>query len=204
MKPIARGALLALLLAAGCRPKPHWTTIGTFLADSGELIVADPGYTLDDVKEGGSLAGRVKRAKKGLWTLSIIYEPPTGDDRRCAELLVKHESITTAKGLVKTRQKGLIGVDSGQAGVFDAVRFRDPNVVPKDQAWKDKPMDADDLWYSLCCERTVEPACAGVIPYGGVSSSGDGDGSYGWDVYRNKAGEAVAVRIVFMDEDDED
>ena len=188
-----------LLFGAGCRPKPSWSPIGTFVADSGELLVADPGYDLEDVKDG-ELGGHVKRAKKGLWTLSVKYDPPQGEGRRCAELLVKHESVTTSKGLLRSRQKGMIGVDSGQAGIFDARRFRDPNVVPKDHVWKDKPIDPDDAWYSLCCEQTLDAAGAGVIPFGAVSSSGYGDGAYEWDVYRNKSGDAVAVRILFMED----
>lgn len=197
-------ALVLPVFLAACARKPDWTPIGSFVTDSGELVVADPGYSQDDIKADGAIAGRVKRVKKGVWTLSVRYDSSEGESRRCSELLVKHESVTSAKGLLKNPQKGTISVDSGQAGVFDALHFRDPNVVPKDHAWKDKPTAPDDLWFSLCCEQTDGAADAGVIPYGAVASSGDGDGSYTWVVYRNKLGDAVAVRIIFTDEDDDD
>jgi hypothetical protein len=39
-------------------------------------------------------------------------------------------------------------------------------------------IDPDDMWYSLCCDRTLGDNRAGVITYGAVSRSGHGDGSY--------------------------
>lgn len=56
-------------------------------------------------------------------------------------------------------------------------------------------------WYDVCCALTLSDMCAGVLPEGrGVlSSSGYGDGGY--TAYRlvNTSGEAVGVKIKFLD-----
>lgn len=62
----------------------------------------------------------------------------------------------------------------------------------------------DDLWYSSCCDLTLSEIGAGVIPGGAVSSSGYGDGGYVASISTDDNSEIVAIRIVFISEDDED
>jgi hypothetical protein len=91
-----------------------------------------------------------------------------------------------------------IGVDSGQAGFFDAEFY-----IGGD----------DQKFYDQVCDLTLNGDNAGVIAFGAVSSSGWGDGCYELQTIRHD-GEVVAARIVFMEdtpaedeyneEDDED
>ena len=95
----------------------------------------------------------------------------------------------------KEQQDNFVGVDSGQAGVFDAKYFEDDKLARQYQV--EDPICPDQPWYSLCCDRTLGETGAGIIPYGVVSSSGLGDGSYSY--YTNTVdGKTVGVQIVFM------
>lgn len=90
-----------------------------------------------------------------------------------------------------------VGVDSGQAGIFDFEMFSD---VCSDDELKDR-------FYNEVCDLTVlETQKLGkgyiIIPCGNtiynkglVSASGDGDGSYACFVGRNDEGQIVAIKI---------
>jgi len=201
--------LLILLVLPGCSRKPEkpippsarplpLTEVGRFQVESGILVVIDPGYLLREVK---TLGASVPSARKGGWIASVAYVTSKEWGTRCAELYVRHESLPNTQGATWLRQEGLIGVDSGQAGVFDEKHFRRKEVVPKNHAWKEPPVDPDDPWYSLCCDQTLGTLRAGAIPFGSVSSSGFGDGAYEWDLLR-AGSDVVAVRVIFIPEDE--
>lgn len=88
-----------------------------------------------------------------------------------------------------------VGVDSGQAGLFDSALY------PANGA-------ADEAFYDKCCDLTLGDAQAGSVGFGIVSSSGYGDGGYNCFVKTNTEGEVVGVAIVYIchgeDEDTED
>jgi len=195
-------ALAAILLGSCSKksPMPPPTELGTFEVESGKLFVVDPGYPPE--KPGVSeLAEVIPHARKGTWSFAVVYVNAGQAGVRCAELRARHASLPSTQGLKWRRQQGLVGVDSGQAGVFDAGYYHEKQIVPKNKVWKEKPLDPDDLWYSLCCEVTLGNAQAGVIPFGGVSSSGFGDGAYEWDSVE-AGGEVVAVRVIFLKDGD--
>ena len=191
-------ALAALLLASCSKPKPFPPPkdLGTFQVESGKLFVVDPCYP-EQESEIAKLGAVVANAKKGAWTLAISMVDTGDGGPRCAELHARHESVGSTAGVKWRRREGLIGVDSGQAGIFDGKYYHAKSVVPKDHVWKEKMIDPDDAWYSLCCERTLGSSQAGVIPFGAVSSSGFGDGAYEWDSVE-EGGEVVAVRVLFL------
>ncbi len=121
-----------------------------------------------------------------------------------------------------------VGVDSGQCGFFDDGLFRqDYSLLGKngvklhekldaakaagDQAEADalqKKLDVklaglpagfgDNPWYTACCNLTLSSVGAGVIPYGAVSSSGLGDGSYNAFACYNGKGEGVMACVLFL------
>jgi hypothetical protein len=79
--------------------------------------------------------------------------------------------------LTWAEQGPFVGVDSGQAGIFDASNYRNDNVIVG------MPENAHicgklDKFYGACCDVTLGDVGAGVIPFGFVSSSGWGDGGY--------------------------
>jgi hypothetical protein len=83
-----------------------------------------------------------------------------------------------------------VGVDSGQAGVFDDARY---------------PTDPDDTsFYDKCCRLTGSPLRAGVLPFGVVSSSGFGDGGYAATIRRDADGVCYRISIEFIGEEDAD
>ncbi len=89
---------------------------------------------------------------------------------------------------------GEVGVDSGQAGIFDDVQYGDG----------DGEYGDTDTWYGRMCETTSDPIGAGVQPEGVVSSSGFGDGGYDCQVIRSSNKDIVGVRIVFITHEDEE
>ena len=60
------------------------------------------------------------------------------------------------------------------------------------------PTDFDDVWYTACCHLTLGDVEAGVIPYGAVSASGYGDGSYDCFVRRELNGEGYMACILYL------
>jgi hypothetical protein len=97
---------------------------------------------------------------------------------------------------------GSIGVDSGQAGIFDAKSYRDDSIVESIGA----PTDIDfsvpgkkepgDLWYDAVTKFTLGGNAWGAYHGGIVSSSGFGDGMYDFKVLKEKS-KIVGITIDF-------
>ena len=86
-----------------------------------------------------------------------------------------------------------IGVDSGQAGIFDYEYYVKNH--------------KDDNWYYRVCNITLARESSGAIYSNGlVSSSGYGDGSYWCYVAHDLDGNGsvIAIRVEFITDDDED
>ncbi len=167
--------------------------IGTFEVASDQLVVSDPCYSVKD--EG--LHGNARPVRRGRWKATIVRIDAGDWGHRNAELIAVHSGAAGTPSWKK--QEDVLGVDSGQLGVFDRARYSDDTLVPKDYQWKDKPIDPEQPWYSLCCEKTLSDAGAGVVPFGAVSSSGLGDGAYEWFLWKEKE-EVVGVKVLFLRE----
>lgn len=96
---------------------------------------------------------------------------------------------------------GELGVDSGQAGIYDEQHY----IKMREE---DKKKDRTDSWYwtnnsEITLYNDLE---AGVTPdkMGCVSSSGYGDGCYDYYCYYNEEGYTVAILIVFIEGDEDD
>ena len=88
-----------------------------------------------------------------------------------------------------------IGVDSGQAGIFDYEYYK------KYHTGASERNHIDNQWYDEVCDITVSAEQCGIIEDKGfVSSSGYGDGSYECYVAKNHKDEIIAIRIVFIEE----
>jgi hypothetical protein len=159
----------------------------TFEVVSGKVVVTDPCYEAD-----GHCNLLIDNAKKGTWHMSVDHE----DGRvSCLEAICGRSPLSYNYRHVSSN----IGVDSGQAGVFDCQFFKNDDVVKERELTReDGLLCPDEIWYSHCCDVTLSQD-AGVIPYGCVSSTGYGDGCY--DCYTVvKDGEVVAIKIVFIEE----
>lgn len=86
-----------------------------------------------------------------------------------------------------------VGVDSGQAGIFDAEYY---NKYHSDR-------EAHDEWYDDICDLTLSRKMYGTLEKGVVSCSGYGDGGYDCHLFRNKEGQVVGINITFINIEDE-
>lgn len=203
--------------------------IGDFKIESGSAYLTDPCY-----KVGTWCMAKLENVKNGKWRAYVQIHNEGAWGNRVSCLMLTHESVPELSrgdqnAIISSRVKidAEVGVDSGQAGMFDAEHYRKNSSIPEDfnanapRIFKSeaKEVDVDDpdhpsRFYAACCDRTLGPSGkggissdffgGGTIPFGAVSSSGYGDGGY--DAYTcSKDGEIVAVEIVFIsDEEDEE
>jgi hypothetical protein len=167
-------------------------TLGQFECRSGELIVSDPCYDLDTW-----CAGSVK-AKKGRWVARVETVDEGEWGKRVAILVAYH---VEHEGASCTERAGFeVGVDSGQAGIFDKTAYKNVDKIPEDFEHKAGVICEDDPWYSYICDHTLREGHGGGIINGGVvTSSGFGDGGYEC-LLAMEGDEAVCIKITFIPE----
>lgn len=171
--------------------------VGTFEIETGVVRVTDPCYDRD-VWCSGSL----ENVKTGKWNAFANISYNGMWDGMVKELCVSH---------IEHRNNGSwetapfeVGVDSGQAGVFDDKYYKDDNIVKDVARINDvEAICKDEPWYSICCDRTLSEKRVGVIPFGAVSSSGFGDGGYKAFFQKNKDGKIDAIKIIFVEDEEE-
>lgn len=183
--------------------------VGRFNIASGAVRMSDPCYDT-----GVWCAGDVEKVKNGEWTAFIREENLEGWGRRNAELHVYSKGRGPTSKLTWTPVGFEVGVDSGQAGIFDADKYRKNEAVldsdlparTQENDYAFRIMDGtigvgksdDGRFYGACCAVTAAEPAAGVLNFGALSSSGIGDGGYDGFVARNSRGVAVALKIVFL------
>lgn len=119
-------------------------------------------------------------ARNGTWVADIELSDEGSWGTRVASLHARHKDFPHPVNLEKGPR---LDVDTGMMGIYDAEEFHSD----------------DPVWYDMVCE--VNDAM--IIDGGVVSSSGFGDGEYPTHVSRDKAGRAVSVLVVFIDEDED-
>lgn len=166
--------------------------LGTFQTSSGTLVVSDPCYEYEL-----GISGIVEETAVGTW-IGFIDQIDTGNlGKRCALVCAYHESIKIEDVTNWEVCNFIVGVDSGQAGIFERQIYRvDESVI------EETTFIPEDRWYSSCCDQTLSELRAGVINGGVVSSSGFGDGCYEAFFAKNAEGKVIAVQIVFITEED--
>lgn len=164
---------------------------------SDKVRVTDPCYDIDTW-----CAGTLDTVLPGEFECSYAIDKVTldGDENNqydsITSIEVHHKDYPNIKA-TEYMKDICVGVDSGQAGIFDFAMFED---VCSDDELKDK-------FYNEVCDLTIlETQKLGkgyiIIPCGNtiynkglVSASGDGDGSYACFVGRNDEGQIVAIKI---------
>jgi len=176
--------------------------LGTFEVVSGSLFLSDPCYDIITW-----CTGKLDRASIGTWRALSFTKKVDSWGERVWELEVFKEG-SSHEALTWTKLNCEIGVDSGQAGIFDLAHFQDSSVITDKTPLADYIREEDEKWYSMCCavshSEKVPSKHAGVIPYGVNSSSGYGDGDYSAYAKTDAVGNVVAVKIVFIGEDEEE
>jgi len=166
------------------------TTVNTeeFEVASGKIRITDPFYSDDVWCKIDSFP-----AKNGKWKAYVVKSDEGDWGIRCAVLIAYHEDHPVIDQDEPMNLIGNIGVDSGQAGIFDE------GVYPRDNSTGE--YDDTNTFYGQCCKVTLSEDHWGTIPGGVVSSSGYGDGSY--QAFGNmKNGKYVAIKIVFIEPDE--
>lgn len=157
-----------------------------------KVMVSDPCYGLNTWCQGV-----LENVLPGIYNCEVEYSDEGDWGIRVAAIEVTHENCGAYMFDIADFE---VGVDSGQAGIFDyeyyAMFHTDCN----------EREHVDDAWYDTVCDITLARESAGTIDDRGfVSSSGYGDGSYDCWIARNKDGYIVAIRIEYItEEDDED
>lgn len=190
-----------------------YARVGAFVLSQPKMLVSDPGY-----KKGDFGAAEVNGCKTGEWLSSFNvnrYEWDIGgtlqEDERVAAIFVRHESIKSdsvfdgisfKNGIIRYPQEWNllsenIGVDSGQAGIFDASKYGDNDLFDAEGR-----CGFGDKWYSNCCDLTLEGHGGIVANMGVCAASGFGDGAYALWGHKAKDGQYDAVVLFFLEDDD--
>jgi len=166
-----------------------------------EVYVTDPCYSVPTWCQK-----KLDNVLPGEWIVSMIYDELGGSNRN-AELYLIHKDYQTTRGL-SFDWLGDFGVDSGQAGVFDAASYRDDAyaagiTTPEYDFFLPGDPQEGDAWYEKMCKFTLAADGWGTYAAGAVSSSGYGDGMY--PVYGAEVdGKIVALQLVFISQEYED
>jgi hypothetical protein len=173
--------------------------LGHFEVTTGEVVVSDPCYNL-----GTWCQARLNNVQNGQWN-TVIEKIDDGDfGVRVSSLLAYTGREPVGANEFELRDDSSIGVDSGQAGIFDISAYRNDDLAKTTRFLSESRQEEDgEEWYSSCCDATCSEDDAGVIVGGVVSSSGYGDGSY--ELYTvTKEDKVVAIKILFITEEDSD
>ena len=163
--------------------------VGEFTVTSGKMMISDPCYN-----QSTWCQGVISNVKKGLWKAEVVYSDEGDFGNRVAELIAYYNA---KKGLPKqdfwNKEKFEAGVDSGQMSIVDLEKYHGGG-----------DNYGDEGWYDMCCKITLADKGAGVIEGGVVSSSGFGDGGYDCYSLKDKQGKIVAIKVVFIGEEEEE
>lgn len=180
-----------------------------FEVTSGKMVLSDPCYEL-----GTWCQGVAENVKNGTW-VGVLEQSDEGAWGVRNSILISMNVEAMKKNPLLERELmssgDLInwgGVDSGQFGHFDFANYRkDENVIDVPKVWEDEwESQEGDKFYRACCYQTLETEDSfGVVPFGVLSSSGYGDGSYPTYGIKDENGEWVGFMTIFIgDDEDED
>jgi len=174
----------------------HVVQLGTFECTSGKLVVSDPCYTL-----GTWCMGEVD-ALKGTWTAEVVTSEVEDWGNRVLSLKAAH--VDHQYRGCNQRADFEVGVDSGQAGIFDKSIYQKDEMVPRNFKHEGDIICRDEPWYSYVSDFTLREGCgAGVVHKGVVSRSGLGDGGYECMLFKTPAGLVAGIEIVFIPDENE-
>jgi hypothetical protein len=177
-----------------------------FKIESGEMVLSDPCYEIPTWCQG------IVKVANGLWETDI--ERNSFGDRIARLWAYNLEAAINDPKIIHRIEEGngspipfSAGVDSGQFGFFDRVHYRNDESskeLPKQDFGDNWDRQDGDSWYRACCELTLGEDSWGVLPFGVVSTSGYGDGSYMVVGIKNSNSEYIAIGITFISENDDE
>lgn len=159
------------------------------------VMVSDPCYGMDVWCQGV-----LDNVLPGEYVCYIDIWDEGDWGNRVAMIEVIHSNYRReADNIEYTPESFEVGVDSGQAGIFDYEYY--------EHSHNTEAMHGSifDDWYDEVCRMTISNRQGGTIDNAGlVSSSGYGDGGYTCLTWKDKDGYISAIRIEFLDEDEDD
>ena len=183
----------------------NYHKLGQFELTGSDMRISYPCY-----EKSTWCSGMISDCLPGRWDAAVSYLDEGKFGTRVALLTAKHSETVRSFALCNQfraddeyiyYQPGWkicnlsVGVDSGQAGIFDDAHYRDDHVF---DGLPEAEHDFQTVWYSHCCDLTLGKQQAGVIPYGVVSSSGYGDGCYTALRHLNAAGKVDCIAVLFL------
>ncbi|EJW19339.1 hypothetical protein PAV_1c03130 [Paenibacillus alvei DSM 29] len=167
-------------------------SLGQFEVTTGKLVVSDPCY---DLNENTIIMGVLDNALNGTWDAYVSKTEVQDWGEACAKLIACHSSVADKLEAIEwVKGNFIVGVDSGQAGIFDVSKFR----IPDADAEGNESDNADSDWYFACCDITESNEDAGVLDGGVVSRTGFGDGAYAAYYAVNGQNQIMGVKIIFI------
>lgn len=150
------------------------------------VMVSDPCY-----KVGVWCQGEVNNVLEGEYNVFI-----SEDDGRIKELIVSHDNYSEIEAEdINIEQPFEVGVDSGNAGIFDYKYYCDTH----------EEDDILDEWYDNMHAKLFDNECSKnwlfFRKHGVITSSGYGDGCY-YCYTAERNNKVMAIKIVFIDEGD--
>ena len=148
-----------------------------------KVMVSDPCYGL-----GTWCQGVLENVLPGNYNCEVEYSDEGDWGVRVAAIEVRHQDYDDVVPM--DMENFDVGVDSGQAGIFDYEYY-----CKYHTDYNERP-HVDDDWYDRVGDITLSEESAGDIDgFGFVSSSGFGDGGYACWPAREENGYIVAIRI---------
>lgn len=168
--------------------------LGKFNQETSKMVISDPCYEFDyEAETALNVNYFIPNAKKGKWKCWVLTDTNVKRNALIAiHDTVNNDSIMHFDEWPLNPVDSTIDVDSGQAAIYDAKYFADDNQA-----------SGNNTWYDINSMATDTKKQASIIPNGVVSSSGYGDGAYDLYVKKSDNNKVVAVKIVFITEDDE-
>jgi len=161
--------------------------VGSFEVISGAVVVTDPCYQEDEMSFNRV---EIPNGTYDAYVEVVGNEITNGWGDRVANLLVLKSGIDPSSYEPNSIDIANfdVGVDSGQAGVFDSTKVH----LTHEEDY--------DSW----CKLSTNENSAGVMAYGAVSQSGYGDGGYACHLLKNAQGIVEGLVVVFIAPDDEE
>lgn len=118
---------------------------------------------------------------------------------------VIHTGCLDKKKLIWKKYKDDVGVDSGQAGIFDEKSYKNDGSVAflpwikKRAPWKYDNNKSGGMWYMKMSDMTLNSKEKwGIYDNGVVSSSGFGDGNYPIYIAKDEKRRIIGIAIDFL------
>ena len=159
-----------------------------------KVMVSDPCYGLNTWCQGvlenvlpGTYDCYVEHSDEGDWGI------------RVSAIEITHISYKDKPIEYIDPQDFEVGVDSGQAGIFDYKYYKKYHSDAKERP------HVDDNWYDTVADITLSRESAGVLDNASfVCSSGYGDGGYYCWTADNEDGQIIHIRVEFITEDEDE